>query len=358
MEPINMSIIIPVYNAEKYLSDCIESLLAQSLASCEFLFINDGSTDRSREIIESYQKEDTRIQLFNQENQGVSEARNHGLLKAKGHYIGFVDSDDYVESDMFQRMYEEACYQNVDILFSPFEVEIEHQSTVVFYPFEKDRRLNKEYIKRVILPYFLKSDSLNSVCNKIYKRSLVNKRNIQFPTHIALGEDGHFNMAFFNTAKNAFYLDYCGYHYRDVKGSATRNIEKHNYFHQAILLYESKLPEGLESSIEPKEVKRLKKEKLARSVWSFIHFYFQRENVESWSKSYKRVKNMISHPIVIEAFSSFSTEHYSNFNRYEKVMFWLTKYKCVTGLYVLTAYSRMRNRKRRENHEHPNVRPS
>src|SRR6476646_4070363 len=94
-----VSVIIPVYNAGKYITRCIESLLNQTLQECEFIFINDGSIDDSREIIEGYKQVDDRIILINQVNQGVSIARNKGLYLAAGEYVGFVDADDCIEKD-------------------------------------------------------------------------------------------------------------------------------------------------------------------------------------------------------------------------------------------------------------------
>ncbi|MES9697320.1 glycosyltransferase [Bacillus sp. JJ927] len=103
-----MSVIIPVYNAEKYITQCIESLLNQTLRECEFIFINDGSTDNSEKIIEDYKKINDRITLINQENQGVSIARNRGLDVSTGEYVGFVDADDYIEKDMYEMLYNAA----------------------------------------------------------------------------------------------------------------------------------------------------------------------------------------------------------------------------------------------------------
>ena len=102
---IKLSVVIPVYNAEKHLKACIESLLSQTLAGLEFIFVNDGSQDNSPEIIASYQATDSRITLINQSNQGVSVARNNGIAVAQGEYIGFVDADDTIASDFFEKHY-------------------------------------------------------------------------------------------------------------------------------------------------------------------------------------------------------------------------------------------------------------
>lgn len=116
MNKVLVSVIIPVYNTEKYLEELIQSLMNQSLQEMEFLFINDGSTDHSREILEHYAGKDRRICVINQKNAGVSTARNTGLDIARGEYIGFVDADDTVAFDMYERLYHTALQHQADIV--------------------------------------------------------------------------------------------------------------------------------------------------------------------------------------------------------------------------------------------------
>ena len=102
-----VSIVIPIYNSEKYLQTCLDSILAQTLKEIEIIAVNDGSKDRSREIIEEYQKRyPSTIHVINKENGGMSDARNKGVEKATGEYISFVDSDDYIEPTMLEKMYQ------------------------------------------------------------------------------------------------------------------------------------------------------------------------------------------------------------------------------------------------------------
>ena len=97
-----VSIIVPIYNSEKYMNKCIESILNQTLTEIEIILVNDGSTDNSGKIIDNYAKKDNRIKVIHQQNSGPSVARNKGISTAKGKYIGFVDSDDYIESTMYE----------------------------------------------------------------------------------------------------------------------------------------------------------------------------------------------------------------------------------------------------------------
>ena len=101
----SISIIVPVYNVEKYLEKCIDSILNQSYQNLEIILIDDGSTDNSGSICDEYKKKDQRVQVIHQKNQGQSSARNAGLNIAKGSYIGFVDSDDWIEQNMYEKLY-------------------------------------------------------------------------------------------------------------------------------------------------------------------------------------------------------------------------------------------------------------
>ena len=118
-----ISIIVPVYNAEKYLNRCISSLLNQTYYNLEIILVNDGSTDNSKKICENAAKNDSRIKLINSVNEGVSLARNKGLKEANGDYISFVDSDDYVEPDYVEKMLLTLKSKKVDIVYCSAVVE-------------------------------------------------------------------------------------------------------------------------------------------------------------------------------------------------------------------------------------------
>ncbi|MEI3161840.1 MAG: glycosyltransferase [Lachnospirales bacterium] len=111
-----ISIIVPVYNAEKYICQCMDSLVNQTLESIEIIAIDDGSTDNSLNILEKYKNNDSRVKIICQKNSGASVARNKGLEMAQGDYIFFLDADDYIDNSAFSAMYENAIKYNVDII--------------------------------------------------------------------------------------------------------------------------------------------------------------------------------------------------------------------------------------------------
>ena len=110
-----VSIIVPVYNCAQFLNRCMDSLVNQTLKDIEIICINDGSTDNSPEILQEYAAKDSRIKIINKENGGLSSARNRGLAAAQGEYLGFVDSDDWVDLDFFEKLYNAAKKYDTDI---------------------------------------------------------------------------------------------------------------------------------------------------------------------------------------------------------------------------------------------------
>ncbi|NOU97341.1 glycosyltransferase [Paenibacillus sp. LMG 31456] len=339
-----VSVIIPVYNANTYIAECIESLLCQTLQECEFIFINDGSIDNSRQIIESYMNSSTRIKLINQENQGVSMARNKGLQLAAGEYIGFVDADDCIKPDMYETLYHAAKLDDCDVVISNFESELEGHKVINHYPFPTDTVLSRGFIEEEILPYFIKTDNLNTVWNKVYKNEIIRSNKVSFPDKVALGEDGMFNVRFFSYAVHMKYIEYSGYYYREVAGSATRNLKENDYFKRALEVFNLELPELHTSNLDKTKIKQLKSAKLIQNVMSYIHIYFTPSAELSFHQRYTYVKNMISNKYVREALAAYYSEGYRNSGRYEKFITDMIRSKSTVGLYCVTTYSRLRNK--------------
>ncbi|WP_419876416.1 glycosyltransferase [Candidatus Pristimantibacillus sp. PTI5] len=332
-----------MYNAEEYLDECIRSLLNQSLRDCEFIFVNDGSIDKSRIIIEGYQEKDKRIKLVNQSNQGVSAARNAALKILTGEYVGFVDADDFIEKEMYQTLYTAASHKNCDAVISNFESELEGNKLLTKYPFQSDIQLNRSFIMDVIMPYFLKHDNLNTVVSKIYRSDLLIKCQINFPEKIALGEDGMFNILFFSHALTMMYVDYTGYHYREVLGSATRNIGEKDYFNQALEVYLAATPDIYKEIMSVKDVNRLKSIRLINSVISYIYIYFKPNKEMSLKNRYHYVNRMITNKYVRAAIPDYRKEMSGSIGRYESYIVSMVKSRFTFGLLLAVTYSRLRN---------------
>jgi len=337
-----VSVIIPVYNAAQYMAQCIESVITQTLQDIEVIIINDGSTDNSLDIITKYQEKDARITVINQNNQGVSAARNKGLEIATGEYIGFVDADDYVKNDMFNKMYNAALLNNVEIVISNLIIEQDGIIRENKTNFPQNIILNEDYIQQNITPFFIREDGLNSSCNKIYKKDLIHKKGITFPVGVTNGEDAVFNINIFNNAKKVFFVDYTGYIYREVSGSASRNILSKDYFSIAIKVFNFQIePKPL---ISEKEINRLKSIRFINTIVSLIHLYFKPNKELSFKKRYDYVKNMINNKQVQQAINKHWKVLIKDKNRYSKFVLTCIKIKSVLGLLIATTYSNFRNK--------------
>ncbi len=164
-----ISIIVPVYNVEKYLSKCLDSIINQLYKNIEIILINDGSTDNSKKICEEYVMKDNRITLINTKNSGQSAARNVGINAAKGKYIGFVDSDDYIEPSMFQYLYNLIKDNKADISICNYLYCTENSNLNLLE--QKDYVL--EFTKKEALAKLLKGDMIQDfVWNKLYRKEL------------------------------------------------------------------------------------------------------------------------------------------------------------------------------------------
>lgn len=174
-EKIAVSVIVPVYNVEKYLVRCLESLVNQTLTNIEIICINDGSIDNSHRILEEYAYRDKRVKVISQPNSGQSVARNKGIDIAKGEYIGFVDSDDWVSLDFFEKLYNSAIKHDADIACG--EIIRLHKTNKKFHlKFEKEEFTNDTNRKFLLCDCPEKS----YIWNKIYKTKSLQQSSLRF----------------------------------------------------------------------------------------------------------------------------------------------------------------------------------
>lgn len=171
---IDISIIVPSYNAEKYIDKCIKTLINQTKKELEFIIINDGSTDSTEDIIKSY--DDKRIKYFKNKNQGISKTRNFGIDKAKGKYIMFVDSDDYIEKDACRKLYDKIKTTNSDVVVSDFYiVKDDKKEKININSFDDSTLKDNPKLLNIVN---------TAPWNKIYKRDLIINNNIKFPENL------------------------------------------------------------------------------------------------------------------------------------------------------------------------------
>lgn len=197
-----VSIIVPVYNTEKYLKKCIDSMINQTEKDIEIIVINDGSKDNADDIIKSFV--DKRIKYIKKDNEGIGKTRNIGIKAAEGEYLMFIDSDDYIENDCIEKMYKKSMEDNLDILVSNFYEDRNNNITEVKLETFKTASLKED-------PTIINKINLGP-CNKIYKRDLIVDNNILFEEKLKY-EDAPFVVKAFIKAQKIGKLDEALSHY-------------------------------------------------------------------------------------------------------------------------------------------------
>lgn len=209
-----VSVVVPVYNVEKYISQCIESIINQTYINLEIIIVIDGSTDRSEEICESYKKMDTRIKIIRQRNQGLSAARNTGILSARGELICFVDSDDFIKIEMIEKMVDAKLKYNAQMVIAGI---IRYHSDEEYYNISV--ATEKAITAEEVLESILTDDIIgNYSWNKLYDRTLF--ENILFPEN-KVYEDVYTIYKVISKCKRLYVLSDSFYFYRQRRGSLT-----------------------------------------------------------------------------------------------------------------------------------------
>lgn len=226
-----ISIIVPVYNVEKYLEQCIESILNQSYQNLEIILINDGSIDNSGLICDRYKQIDLRIKVIHKENGGQSSARNVGLNIAKGSYVGFVDSDDWIEFNMYEMLYKNICLYNADIATCSYLLEYGDNNIQILEFEEQLMELFEKKNKKMLLKKFLNRELyFSGPCDKLYQMSIF--ENIRFPEN-KFYEDNYIALELMLKAERIIVGNGKYYHYRQHINSTTKSYSDKKY-HDAI----------------------------------------------------------------------------------------------------------------------------
>ncbi len=232
-----ISIIVPVYNVEKFLPRCVDSILSQTFSDFELLLIDDGSEDGSRKICDEYAVIDKRVRVFHKNNEGASIARNLGIKKSKGKFLVFVDSDDYIASDYIQTFCEILSkYDRPDIIIqSPIYVDKGHEK----YKTIKDTIYSqcaeiKEFVKSGMLDF-------TEPHSKIFKKSIILEHGIKFPEKVIIGEDGIFIANYLLYANKVVTSSKTGYFYIKSENSIQRKFYAPNIELRGITLWKKSL---------------------------------------------------------------------------------------------------------------------
>lgn len=217
---VKLSVIVPIYNAEKHLRMCLDSLKNQTMKDIEFWLIDDGSADGSLCICNDYKDADARFHVYSQSNQGAGAARDQGIQLSRGEFIGFLDADDWIDQDTFEKMYNAAVAFDVDVVRCNTVLHKGKRTEVRWNPPFCNQRLDREMVANEVIPLLIapaKEEKYNHrllrgcVCN-IFKREIICQNNIHF-TNLKSGEDVLFTIEALLAANGMVILPNAFYHY-------------------------------------------------------------------------------------------------------------------------------------------------
>lgn len=227
---VDISVIVPCFNAERYLRVCLESLKAQKTPDIEMIFIDDGSTDATGAILDAFARTEPRAQVVHMHNSGVSAARNRGISMAKGRYIAFVDADDALEEGGFARLHQAAVRSGAQITSANHVLFDEALGQRVPVEIEPVRQQPSEIVREIIHMHRI----YNNIWNKLYLRELFDE-GMRLDEGVRIGEDALLNLRLYLRARRVTHLPECTYVYRVHSRSAMANIGEYSRAHQPML---------------------------------------------------------------------------------------------------------------------------
>lgn len=316
-----ISVIVPIYNGERFLNQCIESVINQTYKNLEIILINDGSTDGTLEICKEYQKRDRRIKIISQKNSGSVVARMSGLEIATGKYIGFVDADDYIDLNMYEELHSVIVENKVDFVHSGTirngKEEVNQKSELIdFSNVDKAKFFNGR---------FMMNQGINFVIwSKLFCVDIIKQAYEKIPEEQSYGEDMLCMMNVLLSCKRAFLKDSAYYHYREYEGSMSHIqwrkmiFEESKLYLQAIKMLEKYgCEEEYKKGVEQHYRQRVKDAlvKASKSGVELSDYFFQTPN------------QLVGKKIVIYGAGKVGRDYYRQIKRYNKceVVAWIDK---------------------------------
>lgn len=330
-----VSVIVPVYNVEQYLHQCIDSLIGQTYQPLEIILVNDGSKDNSDKICNEYASKYSNIQVIHKENAGLGMARNTGLKYATGEYVTFLDSDDYADKVLIENLYKGIKKYKVDVCKGGFK-RITDEGKVISitqYPeeFYEDKKAALEFAPRLIGSLPDKKDSMEMcVCGTLYKTLYIKEHDIQFPSErIMISEDLVFNLEYMQYAKGACSIVNSAYNYRVNTSSLTRKYRADRF--QACCFYYKEMKKKIEQ-LGYKEIEQLR---LKRMFFIYILMCVSQEKKQisgfSIKKSLKNIWNICSDETVQKVIRSYPV---NKLEAKQKIFIYILKFKLHWILYL------------------------
>lgn len=330
-----VSIIVPIYNVEKYLDRCIQSLVNQTLNDIEIILVDDGSPDNCPSMCDEYAQKDNRIKVIHKQNAGLGYARNSGLEIATGKYVAFVDSDDYVDTSMYEALYKRAETINVDVVYCGFNTEVSKNKWRESKEVNKDQLWEGNNVKEFMYNMIASGKGVRqerlyqmSVWHAIYRRDIIINHNILFPSERdVVSEDIPFQVDFLKNANKVLYLNAHFYYYCLNETSLSSTFKKEKFYGY------NKLRECLLSKINETEY-RQRVNRLYIGYCRSYCFDLLSSNIEDKNKLYKLIfDDSVFKKVKYEFSPSFLPIH-------TKIMYTLMSNKTLLFLLVYIKFTR------------------
>ena len=324
-----LSIIVPIYNAEKTLNKCIDSIITQEYRDLEIILVDDGSRDNSLEICNEYAQRDGRITVHHKENAGLVAARKTGVELASGEYIGFVDSDDFIDTDMYSKLMEQAQEHESDIVVGGLVLDYSDHTVKkcnaipAGYYGESDMR--SEIVPRM-LTYsgFLEFGIIPGVVVKVFKKEILEKALPKVPDNINIGEDVSITAHAFGAASSVSIIPSASYHYVQYEGSMIHkfNPKRFDYIR------------NLYNCLVTAESEDYKKQIPLYMSWMIFGVIAECVKKSGYTKKEikKYLLNVLNDDITKESLKNADTSRISN---KDKIKIFLMRYKLVGALYFI-----------------------
>lgn len=339
---IKVTVIVPVYNTKKYLEECVASLRAQTIKEIEILLVDDGSTDGSSELCDELSKTDDRIRVIHKPNGGAATARNLGIDEAKGEYVMFLDSDDWLDADTVKILTEHTDESHVDVIRFNYIREFEGKQLVKRNTFLEERvhvgddcRVVCRQILGLVGEELSHPENMNFLAScgfNMYKKELLQKNGVRFIPIKEIGSfvDGLFNFCVFMDVKSFEFVDRPFYHYRKTNEGAATAKYRENYIDRQLILFD-KLKYVIESRDESEFFNEAYNNRIALSTME-IAFNAMR-NKTGFFERYKEIKRVLKHERFKSAYKNFNLRY---FKPKWKIYYFFIKYSFTLPTYLMT----------------------
>lgn len=335
-----VSVIVPVYNAEKYLAECVDSILTQTIQDLECILVDDGSTDSSPAICDAYAEKDCRVKVIHKANGRAASARNAGMKIAQGTYIAFVDSDDWISPDMYEKM----LATSADVCLCDYVRFQGEQEFPFTQPNIREGFYDKEQIRKEVYPHLV-MDGIEfpiTISNwaMLIKRKVITDNHLSYREDILISEDAPFGSEVLYCASSFAYLKgQRFYHYRVTEGSASKTYKP--WWWDSSLKINEETEHFFGNCADYDFTQQIKSNMfyLARAEI----YYILNNHALSRKEQNKMIRAVMKHPRVVRMMKGYDT---AGLPMSFKALYWCIRYRSVAGRRLVSIFSRLRDRKR------------